>query len=253
MSISRRWVTAGVVLVLIVVVLVLVVTSPDWWVKLDTRYRDDDEWDWVERLSWLAAIIVALAAFVAWLFHRPGPSSAQTAVPEHAGSQVVPADPRALISAPIPAPADGLINQEGGRLQLESGLAATRSTLIMVAGPPGAGKSTLVECVLRELDLWRETSVHPIRWQGGFDAKALLDAVEGSNVDLRPEEDVLERLIAALEDGDARQAVVWVDGAQVLVDPDTNRFKDLRLEEALSIVTGSRPRRPPDSRRRPTA
>ena len=228
-------------LTLPVIVLIVELTSPGWWVAVEARYHDDGAWDWLERMSWLAAIIPALVMFVVWVRSRPGASSAPAGALTHVGTLIIQADPAALI-APMAPPSTGrMINQDGGRMQLESGLASSRSTLIMVVGPPGAGKSTLVECVFQEQGR-RPTSAHQLRWEGGFDAKALLDAIEGRPIDLRSDEDVLERLIAALEDGDAPPAVVWVDGAQVLVDPETNRFRDLRLEEALSIVTSSRPR-----------
>ncbi|MDQ1721172.1 MAG: hypothetical protein QOI26_906, partial [Pseudonocardiales bacterium] len=231
-----------IVLMLPVVILIVELTSPSWWVAIEMRYRGDNEWARLERLSWLAAVIPALLTFVAWVRYRPGAPSRPVGGPPHVETFIIQVDPSALIASLALPSAGRVINQEGVRWQLQSDLATTRSALVMVVGPPGSGKSTVVEYVLKERERWREASVHKITWEGGFDVKALLNAVEGRHVDLEPDEDVLERLIAALDDGDARPAVVWVDGGQALVDAETNCFRDLRLEEALSIVASSRPR-----------
>jgi tetratricopeptide (TPR) repeat protein len=141
---------------------------------------------------------------------------------------------------PVPRAESGdLVNRDGERELLDRTLRADRSDVIVVHGPPGAGKSTLVSRALRDAGL-SETMVRRYNYPGDrFDAKTLcedLDTNTRSGTGPRPGEDVLTRLQAAVEPPDDTPAFIVVDGAQYLLDPDTHAFISLELAEAIGVI-----------------
>ena len=132
-----------------------------------------------------------------------------------------------------------LVNRDSEREQLGRTLAEDVPSIIVVDGPSGVGKSALVSCALLEMDL-SETTVRRYDLPGDrFDAKILCEDITSngqSETGLAPGEDVLNRLEAAMEEPDGTPVTIVVDGAQVLVDPDTDAFINLELAEAIGVI-----------------
>ena len=134
-----------------------------------------------------------------------------------------------------------LVDRAGECEVLGQTLRADGPAVIVVYGPPGAGKSALVSHVLLEEGL-SGTAVRQHDLPGDlFDAKTLCEDIgpnRRSGTGLRPGEDVdvLTRLEAAVEDRDDTPVTIVVDGAQYLLDPGTKALIDLELAEAIEVI-----------------
>lgn len=142
-----------------------------------------------------------------------------------------------LYGAGAAQPVDRAAEREKLKTDLDSG----RSGVILVHGRPGAGKTTLVNAVLREIDPSRRPQRHEIVSGYPLDAKTLLDDIAPGPA-LRLGEDVLSRLQVAMEASDGAPLFIVIDGAQALLDPDTHTVINLELAEALKIISDRRPR-----------
>src|SRR5512135_2910563 len=71
-----------------------------------------------------------------------------------------------------------VVNLKNERDELKKFLKADQSKVILVHGPPGAGKSTLVHAVLQEMGLESKARLHDLASGDRLDAKALLDDIE---------------------------------------------------------------------------
>ena len=138
-----------------------------------------------------------------------------------------------------------MVNLMDKRNELEKALEAGRSNVILVHGPPGAGKSMLVSCVLRETGHESEAQWHDLA-SGDLDAKTLLDDIGSgtrAGAALKPGEDVLSRLEAEMGAQDGSPVTIVVDGAQHLFDPHNHTMASLELAEVLEVIASRRPRR----------
>lgn len=138
-----------------------------------------------------------------------------------------------------------VINLVHERHELVRVLNADRSNVILVHGPPGAGKTTLVSSVLRETGQEAEVRLHDLAPGDLLDAKALLDDIKSgpeAGAALAPGVDLLGCLEAELDVPDSSPVIVVIDGAQSLITP-TNRMNDSGLAEALELIASGRQRR----------
>jgi tetratricopeptide (TPR) repeat protein len=234
-------------------------------------------WDWVEQISWLAAILSFPLAVLAGLKARKTTSpQASEGIPERLlmedrerGIHPSPVAQYAVISFAV-SPTSPMakilsnvttltpeqfsarstetkppINQMSAHNQLKEELLADRSSVIVVHGQPGTGKTTLVWWVLRETALVKNRRHHDLLPGRRLDAMALLNDIAGTrsgNI-LGNGEDVLGCLEAAMEAPDGTPVTILIDGAQSLLDPDTHILTDLELDEALGIIAAWWPRR----------
>ncbi|MDI6103757.1 tetratricopeptide repeat protein [Actinoplanes sp. NEAU-A12] len=247
-------------------------TRLGWW---DTPQKAEEAaggtFAWLEPVSWIAgALSLLVTIYYARWQHAPAgtaPAPAPTVMPAqqltvilqspYAAATALARSSDGLVTmsvhSPPPGDADppdrgrrdgggqGPVNQDVARKSLKEHLTAGRSCVIAVHGRPGVGKSMLVESVTREIGTvpkWiRLFSDHRL------DVMALVRAVgPAGQPALRDHEDVLDRLQAALDEGDGPPVTVVVDGAHHLLEPGTATLKDLRLEEALRKVASGRPR-----------
>ena len=134
-----------------------------------------------------------------------------------------------------------VIDLEKERDELKKALEAELSSVILVYGPPGAGKSTLVSSVLRKTD--PKPLLHYLAVKDRLDAKTLLDDIEpDARAGLKPGEDLLGRLKAGMAARGGAPVTIVIDGAQSLFDPD-NHLDDLVLAQALEVIASGQPRR----------
>ena len=134
-----------------------------------------------------------------------------------------------------------MINLKNEGKALKDLLKARQSKVILVHGPPSAGKSTLVHSVLREMGLEAEARSHDLAPHDRLDAKALLDDIEPgpwAGAALKPGEDLLGRLELAVEARRGVPVIIVVDGAQSLFEPG-NRMDD-QLAAALEVISRGR-------------
>lgn len=234
--------------------LTLIGTWLDWWsVLVGHRVA---AWNWIERVSWFVAIGSGVAAAVASISARRrdhGPPGASNA-PMIADTVFITAGeayamPRIVggVAASIPgrraSSGDGAdpINQVNERDRLVAALKTDRSSVILVHGRAGGGKTTLVRWVLRETGLARELREHDLSAGPPLDVRALLDDIAlGTAVGQRrrPGEDLLSRLEAAMQASDHDPVTILVQNAQRLVDPDQYSVTSLELNEAFEILSG---------------
>jgi tetratricopeptide (TPR) repeat protein len=149
----------------------------------------------------------------------------------------------AVESRQPPATAAGIgspVDHDSQRNRLKEALQATWPNIILVHGRPGAGKTTLVWWVLRDLGLTARPYNLPA---DTFDARALLAEIEPEplkTTELRPGEDVLNRLEVAVEARSNPPVIVLVDGAQHLLKAETPLVASLELDEALDVLANGR-------------
>jgi tetratricopeptide (TPR) repeat protein len=148
-------------------------------------------------------------------------------------------------SSPSGAEPRSMVNRIGERELLVRALRADQPSVIVVHGPPGVGKSTLVTRVLMETDL-SGTTVRRYDLPGDrFHAKRLcedIDSSMGPGTAPGSWEDVLTRLEAALRVPDGGPVPIVVDGAQFLLDPDSHTMISLELAEAIGMIACGRRR-----------
>ena len=128
--------------------------------------------------------------------------------------------------------------------QLTAALTTGRSNLVLVHGQAGSGKSALVSWVLASRGV-QETSRRELTPGSRLDAGALLRDIESDTTFgsvIRPGEDRLMRLRAAMDATDRTPATVVIDGAQHLVDSKTHNLASLELDEALGVIGAGRRR-----------
>lgn len=131
------------------------------------------------------------------------------------------------------------VDQDRERAMLEDYLAREGPGVIMVHGPPGAGKSVLVTRVLQDMRL--RYKPHRLAPGDRLDALQLLESIESKampRAGLRLGDDALSRLEVAMERRDGNSAVVVVDSAQHLLKSDADSMIDLGLDEALDVIAG---------------
>ena len=128
--------------------------------------------------------------------------------------------------------------------QLTAALTTGRSNVVLVHGQAGSGKSALVSWVLASRGV-QETSRRELTPGSRLDAGALLRDIESDTTFgsvIRPGEDRLMRLRAAMDATDRTPATVVIDGAQHLVDSKTHNLASLELDEALGVIGAGRRR-----------
>jgi hypothetical protein len=139
--------------------------------------------------------------------------------------------PSPASSQSAPDPESGpLVNRVNEREQLGQTLTEDSPAVIVVDGPPGVGKSALVSRALLEAGQLEtslsetgpnETAVRRYELPGDrFDARRLCEDIAldtQSDIGLRPSEDVLNRLEAAVQAPDGAPVTIVVDGAPGLL------------------------------------
>jgi len=138
---------------------------------------------------------------------------------------------------------ESVVTLENERDELKKAMKDGRSRVILVHGPPGAGKSTLVHAVLQDMGLESKARLHDLVPGDRLDAKALLDDIESgpqAGAGLKIGEDLLGRLELAMETRRGSPVTIVVDSAQSLFEPD-NHMND-QLAEALEVIARGRRR-----------
>lgn len=142
-------------------------------------------------------------------------------------------------SSPISVGPGAPVDRTGELEVLRQRLSADRAAVIVVYGPAGAGKSTLVECALRAAGL-SGTTVRRYDLPGDFfDAKKLYEEVVGSNP---PGADLLSCLETAMEAQTDPPVAIVVRGAGYLLDRETHTFTNLELAEAIGVIAAGQRR-----------
>lgn len=140
------------------------------------------------------------------------------------------------------------VAREALRLRLVKG----PSGVIVVTGPRGVGKSTLVTTVLTDLGAYRPQVYWTPTVKGlRFDVKTLIDCIESAALTeeassptmyLRRGESSLARLEAALDAADDKPVVIVVEDAEQLSGSDAS-LADVELDEAFeSLATRAKHR-----------
>lgn len=209
-------------------------------------------WDWVERLSWFGAIASLILTIV---YERRA----------RRGNGLGGADPRSVALAPrnrseppagqptepdlvvlsSPADPDMPVNHHSERAKLEAELAGLRSAVVLVYGPSGAGKTTLVESVLRATDLGATRERYDLVADESFGAAELV-RILGKNTARPPQDfrhDPLQSLRVVLESRTDPGIAVVIDGAQRILERETNKISDFDLNEALAVIAARQHRR----------
>jgi tetratricopeptide (TPR) repeat protein len=148
-----------------------------------------------------------------------------------------------LLHRPATSGRRKLLDQDVERAMLRSFLEREGPAVILVHGPPGAGKSELVTRVLTDMSLG--FAPHDMAPGDRFDACALLKDIESPPFPgvgpSRSGDDVLSRLEVAVERPDDNFCCVVVDSAQHLLEPGASPMISLELDEALEVIAcGSR-------------
>jgi tetratricopeptide (TPR) repeat protein len=209
-------------------------------------------WDWVERLSWFSAVLsLILLIFFERRARQGGGLGGEDRrimlfglwnrieVRDDRPPETEPVDPARPVEPGTP------VNHFPERAALESELIGPRSAVVLVYGPPGAGKTTLVESVLRATDLGATRERYDLTADEGFGAAELV-RVLGKNTarsELVLRDDPLQSLRVALESRTDPGIAVVIDGAQRILEPITNKISDFDLNEALAVIASRRDRR----------
>jgi tetratricopeptide (TPR) repeat protein len=253
--VSRRLVSraAGPLLIAAVAsALIALGTHRGWWQAI-AGHRTAS-WNWVERVSWLCAIISTL--LTVWYEQRArrtadGDDRRITSIGFFNIVRVFGDDRR----TPQPQPAretaaeiplrNQPVNHDPERVQLEEALNAPGSAVVLVYGAAGVGKTTLVDGVLDLTGLDSTSETYDLTGGGEFGAAELVRVIgkdlSAPAIGLR--DDMLQWLDVSLETADDPALAVVIDGAQHLLELDTNHIADLELNEALAAVAARRSRR----------
>ncbi|WP_158632142.1 tetratricopeptide repeat protein [Micromonospora sp. Llam0] len=207
-----------------------------WWRAFGDPQKG--AWPWIEAASWivasasgLAGIGVGVASLVVALRSTRNQADRPTAAPQ----------PRADRTAAVPQPRRDplLLDRDSEYERLRERLTEGPWGVVAVTGPPGIGKTRLVDAVLDDVmhaDRTVQVYKHEAEPYGRLDALTLIADIEGRHgrpAVLRPGEPLLGRLEAALEGTEQSHIIIVVDSAQHLVVPGERRFVDLQLDEAL--------------------
>ncbi|WBB69136.1 tetratricopeptide repeat protein [Micromonospora sp. WMMD812] len=250
---SRRLVSrAGRLFIAVALLAALVAVASHFGLWQKITGNSAAAWDWVERSSWFSAVASLILTIVYERRARqgggPGGEDRRIFAIGLWNRIEVPGDrpvkPEPVIPA-RPAEPDRPVNHLPERATLEAELAGPRSAVVLVYGPAGAGKTTLVESVLRATDLGATRERFDLVADESFGAAELV-RILGKNTARPPQElrdDPLQSLHLALESRTDPGVAVVIDGAQRILEPTTNKISDFDLNEALAVIAARRDRR----------
>ncbi|MET8202404.1 tetratricopeptide repeat protein [Micromonospora taraxaci] len=209
-------------------------------------------WDWVERFSWFSALasLILTIVYERRASQGGGPGAQDQRIFAFGFLNRIelpdgrPVEPRPVIPA-RPVKPDMPVNHLPERANLEAELAGPRSAVVLVYGPAGAGKTTLVESVLRTTDLGASRERYDLVADESFGAAELV-RILGKNTTRPPQElrdDPLQSLRVVVESRSDPGIAVVIDGAQRILEPITNKISDFDLNEALAVIAARRDRR----------
>lgn len=194
-----------------------------WWRAFGNPERG--AWPWIEATGW---IVGAVSGTLGTVFGAASLVIALRSMRNEADRAV-----------PAPRRDPSLLDRDSEYERLRGRLAEGPWGVVAVTGPPGIGKTRLVDAVLDEVgDADRTVRVykHEAVPYGRLDMLTLITDLEGRHgrpAALRPGESLLGRLEAALEGTESSHIVIVIDSAQHLVVPGERRYVDLQLDEAL--------------------
>jgi tetratricopeptide (TPR) repeat protein len=153
--------------------------------------------------------------------------------------------PAGVRQAPLPRQVDHaggrLLDRENDRRDLHTRLTAGPWGIIVVSGPPGVGKSALVDAVLKDVEgreghrIYRHEAVPGIP----LDIRTLIDDLTGdgaSSGSAGPGKTSLARLESVLGAHQQTAVTIVIECAENLVHRTTNELVDLDLDEAFELL-----------------